>query len=213
MHWTINTVSSLTIVFCLNYFLKHETRNFWWKFCEAKAILGRNKILDGNDSNTKEEKKKVVLFKICLPLPGAAQHFAAFLSDFLWVISFCRVTAPLGANTRSRLLIAAAAVVDLDIKCTAKNTEPKTINASTPQWLKISLWVALFNLLRVSGYAWKPKLTWKSILVFVRTGWGHFSNFDILKVVRQINTLLSSYENLVFWASSGFGFMSISRFL
>ena len=98
---------------------------FGKKFSEAKANLGRNKTLDGNDLNTKEEKKKVVLIKICLPLPGAAQHFAAFLSDFLWVISFCRVTAPLGANTRSRLLIAAAAVVDLNIKCTANDPSPR----------------------------------------------------------------------------------------
>ena len=60
---------------------------------------------------------------------------------------------------------------------------------------------------------WKPRLTWKSIFVFARTGWGHFSNFDILKVVRQINKLLSSHENLVLRASSGFGFMSKSRFL
>ena len=115
----------LRLSFLLNYFLIHENKAFLVKICKAKANLGRNKTLDGNDLNTKEEKKKVVLFKICLPLPGAAQHFAAFLSDFLWVISFCRVTAPLGANTRSRLLIAAAAVVDLNIKCTANDPSPR----------------------------------------------------------------------------------------
>ena len=32
-------------------------------------------------------------------------------------------------------------------------------------------------------------------------------------MVWQINKLLSSHENLVFWDSSGFGFISISRFL
>ena len=101
----------------------------------------------------------------------------------------------------------------LEYKMHRQRSKPKTINASTPQWLKISLWVALFNLLRVSGYAWKPRLTWKSILVFARTGWGHFSNLNISKVAWQIDKLLSSHENLVFWASSGFGLMSKSRFL
>ena len=46
--------------------------------------------------------------------------------------------------------------------------------------------------------AWKPRLTWKSILVFEPTGGGQFSNLNISKVVGDINKLISKYENLVF---------------
>ena len=34
-----------------------------------------------------------------------------------------------------------------------------------------------------------------------------FSNLNITKVVWDVNDLISCYENLVFWALSGFGFM------
>ena len=54
------------------------------------------------------------------------------------------------------------------------------------------------------GQVWRtkePGLTWKSILVFVPTGGGRFSNLNISKVVWDINKLLSYYDNLVFWAS------------
>ena len=49
----------LRLSFLLNYFLIHENKAFLVKICKAKANLGRNKTLDGNDLNTKEEKKKV----------------------------------------------------------------------------------------------------------------------------------------------------------
>ena len=56
-------------------------------------------------------------------------------------------------------------------------------------------------------------LSWKSVLVFAPTGGGRFSNLIISKVVGDINKLFSCYKNLVFWASSGLGFMSLSQWV
>ena len=66
-------------------------------------------------------------------------------------------------------------------------------------------------IIRRRAIPWKPRLTWKSILVFEPTGGGWFSNLNISKAVGDINKLFSNYENLVFWASSGLGFMSLSQ--
>ena len=54
------------------------------------------------------------------------------------------------------------------------------------------------NIAKLYANAWKPRLTWKSILVFEPTGGGRFSNLNISKMVRDINKLFSKYENLVF---------------
>ena len=50
---------------------------------------------------------------------------------------------------------------------------------------------------------WRGNPSW---LVTPRGG-VQFSNLNISKVVWDVNDLLSCYENLVFWALSGFGFM------